>query len=637
MYLPLSSHYRFYPCGWADDGIGLELVIEPWKEGLWDALKQHLDTLATLKKSQMKNSDEEMPLNVPTAQKCSKSVIGDEHVTADTAVVTENEKKNSEKVVDSEITLVKTDTMDLSIQNSVTETSARITEEVSKTSEISSENIIKGIENLRIDDTSKLFVESSWRENHVLLQLSLATDAKLTIPKIPTYNNLTVDMVVENETQKCCIKSQINELQFPFAETPPFECRISKFTNLTNHDTDKEVKKTVEIVMDLPDDTSLCYEPGDSIGILATNSDEDVQLTLQLLGITSPDQRCHIAKSPSAKRPLLAHLPQCSTLREILTSYVDLRCFPKKAMLLYLLGRAVDLREKRCLQELVSKEGAESYRLKVLENRLTFLDLLTVFSSCQPSVSAMLEFLPRLLPRAYSLTSSPLKNEREISFAYNLVTIPKTDHTFTSRFGRCTGKFSQMQITNSQEDNNIKFELSAYLRNAKAFRLPVDPEVPIILIGPGTGVAPLVGFLRHRALQIESNLLSLPKLGASWLFFGCRYPEADELYKDELEGLVSSRVLTHLRVCFSRVEEPDNVDRARYVQDLLREESSSLAHAITEERARVYVCGDAAHMAKDVHATLASIVGLHLEDAERGLQYIEEMQKEKRYLQDVWT
>lgn len=163
---------------------------------------------------------------------------------------------------------------------------------------------------------------------------------------------------------------------------------------------------------------------------------------------------------------------------------------------------------------------------------------------------------------------------------------------------------------------------AAFIRTS-TFRLPRDPRKPLVMIGPGTGIAPFRGFLQHRAARGDP--------GAAHLFFGCRHPDRDYIYRDELAAARAAGVLSSLSVAFSRVASTKD-----YVQDHLIRARCEMWECL-EAGGALYVCGDAKHMAKDVHRAVHELVaacngwGGHEAEA-----YVARLQKEGRYLQDVW-
>ncbi|KAF2356861.1 FAD-binding type 1 [Trinorchestia longiramus] len=588
---------RFYSCGWADDGTGLELVIEPWKENFWPAITEHVVNLAKRKQKRASTITSEIETKISTSGLASEDLV----------------KPQLDK--------------SLALNDMKVATDARVDIEGKERNVV-----ISKLKNLRLSDTDL------WKLNHPLLRLEFTPETKLTLPKIPTLDTIVLEFPEETSPHELTSYYQ-NFALLPSARSGIHKCNV-EFRHLSLSMINKPVKKVVEAVLQPASEDEFDYEPGDTIAVLAHNNHHDVELVLERLS-APPDKICRLVKNPSAKKQLPQHLPVCSSLREIFTSCVDICCIPKKALLLQFLSCCTDSHEIRCLQELVSREGSEFYLKKVLGDRITFIDFLFVFASCKLEITALLEVLPRLLPRAYSLTSSPLSKTKQLSFVYSLTVIPKSDGRFEQRKGVCTGMFDSLDDQKSK-DPEATFTLSIYFRSISSFRLPKDYSKPIIMIGPGTGIAPFIGFLRHRKHQFEENMIDSTKVGESWLFCGCRFREADELFKEEIQELVASKVLTSFHRCFSREHQlqsvvRDGISDHKYVQDLLRFHSKSLLSSITENDAVVYVCGDAAKMAKDVYSTFSSILTEHFGDELEGSRYLSQMQKDKRYLQDVWT
>lgn len=178
------------------------------------------------------------------------------------------------------------------------------------------------------------------------------------------------------------------------------------------------------------------------------------------------------------------------------------------------------------------------------------------------------------------------------------------------------------------------------LRPNSSFRPPPDPSVPFIMVGPGTGVAPFIGFLQQREEERQKNPKAV--FGETWLFFGCRHRERDYLFREELEGFVSSGTLSHLKVCFSRDhrEDEDTTTSAacpRYVQHNLLLNSQHVTDILLRQNGCLYVCGDAKNMAKDVNETLMEIIKTELQvDQLEAMKRLAGLREEKRYLQDIW-
>ncbi|XP_036166230.1 methionine synthase reductase isoform X4 [Myotis myotis] len=256
------------------------------------------------------------------------------------------------------------------------------------------------------------------------------------------------------------------------------------------------------------------------------------------------------------------------------------------------------------------------------------------------------EHLPKLQPRPYSCASSSLSHPGKLHFVFNIVEFLSNTTPVVLRRGVCTGWLATLVESVLQPNRHASHadggkavapQISISPRTANSFHLPNDPSVPIIMVGPGTGVAPFIGFLQHREKLQEQH--PDEHYGAMWLFFGCRHQERDYLFREELRHFHKHGILTHLKVSFSR-DSPAREEQApvKYVQDNIQLHSKQLARLLLHENGYIYVCGDAKNMARDVNDTLVEIiskeVGVDKLDAMKTLATLKE---EKRYLQDIWS
>lgn len=618
---------RFYPCGWADDGTGLEIVVEPWIEGLFPALQKHIDKMAEVVDS---CNEVEFVDNSSTMQQVNTNMNSiNKDPTTDDPSLSQNvpSLKHEESLKAERITKDK---------------------EIKTTSQNSNENILKG--DLTSEDTytriaKKYNLDFLSRDELQCLPVrtcTLPADAKLTLPVLPS-DYLMIRYLENSEKES----GPEHVPALPSAASEVIRTSVTSIRKLTQHNS---VKTALEVSLTVPESiNSLDYEPGDSFGIIVQNREEEVELFLSLLGISDVAEKMYeLSVDPSTKKKGAAipkHIPVRSSLHFVFQSCVDIRSVPKKPLLRTLVQWTSDPTEKRRLQELVSKECASEYVKSVREQGLTLVDLLCIFQTCKPPVTTLLEHLPQLLPRAYSITSSPLVASRKISFVFNVVDIPKEKATIFARKGICTGWLASLyrsaemsKLEQSLEVLSIEDKgpvcVPIYLRTNQNFRLPADVSSPIIMIGPGTGVAPFVGFLQHRhRMQIDSPDISF---GESWLFYGCRHKERDYLYREELEKFRDGKILTNLIVSFSRDESPPG--SPRYVQDNIIKYDVEMASLISDKAAIIYVCGDARNMSKDVFDTFVSILKQQRGFTEiEARRYMAQMQLEKRYLQDVWS
>ncbi|XP_021921277.1 methionine synthase reductase-like isoform X2 [Zootermopsis nevadensis] len=417
-----------------------------------------------------------------------------------------------------------------------------------------------------------------------------------------------------------------------------------------------EVKKTVELCLDVQG-SGIEYQPGDTVGVIPQNSEDEVQKIMKHLKILErADTVVTISVKPGTvkkKACVPPYIPVKATLRHILQTCLDIRAVPKKTFLRVLAAHTEDPSERCRLEKLCSKEGSADYSEFVVTARNTLLDLLETFPSCCPPVEVLLEHLPRLQARPYSIASSPLQKKNgctELHIIYSLLEFPASEHGAGFRYGTCTGwldyltrpiqtvisphdSVSEELKRLTLKDEFVELKVPLYLRKSTGFNLPTDPSVPIILIGPGTGVAPFMGFLRHR--QAKQRRSSELVFGEVWLFFGCRFEDKDFLYRSELEKYIEDGILTHLFVSFSREKRGENVPH--YVQDNIKLCGRRFVKQVFEKSSSIYVCGDAKNMGKDVLDAIVSVIQNEKDiEEQKARLMVTELQSQGRYLQDIW-
>jgi len=262
--------------------------------------------------------------------------------------------------------------------------------------------------------------------------------------------------------------------------------------------------------------------------------------------------------------------------------------------------------------------SANHYRDDVLNKRKSVFDLLEEYPACELPFHVYLEMLSLLAPRYYSISSSPAGDPARCS-----ITVAVVEGAAYSGRGSYKGVCSNYLAARRVGDT-----IHATVRETKAgFRLPDDTAVPIIMIGPGTGLAPFRGFLQERAARKTAGA----RLGPAMLFFGCRHPQQDFLYANELEAFAADGIC-ELHTAFSRAGE-----RKTYAQHLVAAQKEKVWRLI-EQGAIIFVCGDGSKMEPDVKAALVAIYREHAgADAEAGARWIEELGSKNRYVLDVWA
>ncbi|CAH2229778.1 jg5797 [Pararge aegeria aegeria] len=419
----------------------------------------------------------------------------------------------------------------------------------------------------------------------------------------------------------------------PFAASEVFNAPIHRWRRLTA--LDENCKAAYEITFDVKG-SNLDFRPGDTIGIIPQNSQSDVDNLLEHLNINDLADINYTISTDAGKKGVKVppHIPVESTLRHILTYCVDLRGVLKKLFLLSLSMHTKDASEKRILEYFSSKEGSIAYTTHILNERICLLDILSIFTSCKPPIGLILEYLPRLLPRPYSIANSDHENSF-IKVCFSVMDIGN------NRKGVTTGWLEDIIIKHDNCDleermknmniSNVETKIPIYIRkNINGFCLPESLDTPIILIGPGTGVSPFIGFLEERRNIQKKNPET--KFGYAWLFFGCRNPKYDFIYEEELNNFLSNGVLNELTTSFSRCGNTES----GYVQEAIKQNSEKLAKLILKG-AHVYVCGDIKKMAPSVREAITECIATYGDEVNEPEEFIANMIKEKKYLLDIWN
>ena len=374
-------------------------------------------------------------------------------------------------------------------------------------------------------------------------------------------------------------------------------------------------RSTRHIEVELP--AGQRYRVGDHLSVVPRNDPALVDAVARRFGFLAADLiRLQVAEGRRAQLPIdnavsvgrlltdFVELQQVATRKQIQIMSEHTRCPVTKPKLLAFVGE--------------DAASAERYRDEIFDKRKSVFDLLDEHPACELPFHAYLEMLSLLAPRYYSISSSPSGDPARCSITVGVVEGPAASGRGTYR-GVCSSYLAGRRTGET---------VHATVRETKAgFRLPDDDSVPIVMIGPGTGLAPFRGFLQERAARKGRGAA----LGPAMLFFGCRHPDQDFLYADELKAFAADGI-AELCTAFSRAD-----GQKIYVQHLLTLEKQKVWQLI-EKGAIIFVCGDGSKMEPDVKAALVAIYRERTgSDAAAGARWIEELGAKNRYVLDVWA
>lgn len=383
-------------------------------------------------------------------------------------------------------------------------------------------------------------------------------------------------------------------------------------------------RSTRHIEIELPG--GVHYSAGDHLGVFPENPHDVVAAIAERCGSRITDVVVLHETAPlfapshgSAAAGNTSALPVGVpiTVHDLLTHHLDLMGPLSRRELRVLAEHCPCPPEARAILDLASETG---YPRDVLAPKLTLLALLLRFASISCPLPLLLSLRPLLKPRYYSISSSPRVLPQSCSITVGLHLLAEDTASGERRTGTCSNYLAHC-APGTQVRMLVKDTRSA-------FRLPDDPGRDLILIGPGTGLAPLRGFLQERAAQRRGGIA----VGQILLFFGCRRSDHDFLYRSELEALKQEGALSQLYVALSR--EPGQP--RTYVQDLLLRHAEQVL-PLLDRGAAIYICGDARHMAPAVEATFVKLLVSRGLTATEAAAQIEAWKSTGRYLQDVWA
>lgn len=377
----------------------------------------------------------------------------------------------------------------------------------------------------------------------------------------------------------------VNEVHTsPYTKEAPLTASLAVNQKITGRDSEKDVR---HIEIDLGD-SGLRYQPGDALGVWYQNDPALVKELVELLWLKGDEPVTVEGKTLSLAEALQWHFELTVNTGNIVENYATLT---RSETLLPLVGDKAQLQHYAATTPIVD---------------------MVRFSPAQLDAQALVELLRPLTPRLYSIASSQAEVEREVH-----VTVGVVRYEIEGR-ARAGGASSFLADRVEEEG-----EVRVFIEHNDNFRLPANPQTPVIMIGPGTGIAPFRAFMQQRAADGAE--------GKNWLFFGNPHFTEDFLYQVEWQRYVKEGVLSRIDLAWSR----DQKEKV-YVQDKLRQQGAELWRWINDG-AHIYVCGDANRMAKDVEQALLEVIaefgGMDIEAAD---EFLSELRIERRYQRDVY-
>jgi len=407
--------------------------------------------------------------------------------------------------------------------------------------------------------------------------------------------------------------------------------------------------------------SNITYNAGDHVAIYPKNNESIVNDLINLLGISNKaDSLITLVKNAESKSHVAPNISTPCTIRTALTYYLDINANLKIRQFEIISNYTENPQEQEYYNSIIEDFKNNSANMEKYQKTLP--QLLKECPETKIPIEVVLgDLLPKIMPRYYSISSSPKANPNTLSVTailvrYPLFTTSSSDlklDKIVYREGLCTGylntiyKNSQNEGVMEQMINELNYEvtnlhppklmLPISIRES-TFKLPRDTTLPIIMIGPGTGIAPFRGFIQERMWQVKQG----KNVGKTILFYGCRNRNQDYLYREELESLCKeleerknqNEKSFELQIvhAFSR-----ETDKKVYVQHRLAEHGEMVWELIREKRAHIYICGDASNMARDVQACIENIaktVGGMGENQANIL--IKDLKLKGRFHEDVW-
>ncbi|XP_041976896.1 NADPH--cytochrome P450 reductase isoform X3 [Aricia agestis] len=405
-------------------------------------------------------------------------------------------------------------------------------------------------------------------------------------------------------------------------QRPPFD---SKNPFLAQIKVNRELHKggdrsCLHIELDISD-SKMKYEAGDHVAVYPINDSGLVDRLGELLN-TDLDEVFSLINTDlesTKKHPF----PCPTSYRTALSHYLEITAIPRTHILRELAEYCTDEEDKKklLLMSTNSQEGKALYQSFVADACRNIVHILEDIKSCKPPLDHICELLPRLQPRYYSISSSPKLHPETV----HVTAVVVKYKTATGRVNK--GVTTTWLADNKPEPGKPLPRVPVFIRKSQ-FRLPLQPQTPVLMVGPGTGLAPFRGFLQERSVARAAG----KPVGDTILYFGCRHRDQDYIYREELEEYEKNGDVT-LHVAFSR-DQPEKI----YVTHLLENNLDQIWDLIGKRNGHFYICGDAKNMAVDVRNIVVRAIREKGGRTEaEAAQFIKKLESMKKYSADVWS
>ena len=397
------------------------------------------------------------------------------------------------------------------------------------------------------------------------------------------------ELTADNNLAEVVTLPTASAAESQYSKENPYAAELSLSQKITGRDSNKDVR---HIEIDLGD-SGLTYQVGDALGIYFENDAQLVNELITALGFSADDEVTVNGKTLSLVQALTNQLEITQTAANFVEFWANASA-------------------DKTLLALIDDKAA----LREFANNHQVVDVISSAKAENVTGQAFVDALRHITPRLYSIASSQTEVEDEVHLTVGLVEYQQGDKTRAGAASSFLGKRLEQGGT-----------VRVFVEHNNNFRLPEQAQTSVIMIGPGTGVAPFRAFMQEREAQQDNGV----ELGKSWLFFGDQTFTQDFLYQVEWQNYLKTGLLNKLDVAFSR----DQAEKI-YVQDRLQENASEVYQWL-EQGAHLYICGDANRMAKDVHQTLVNIIVEQGDKTtEQAEAYLKTLRTNKRYQKDVY-